>query len=108
MTFAGVFTGDTVTFDSTSRETFLHRRLLLHFSNAFQIEVAPIPFIAARSRLLETALAIPATAGVHTSDHSPPILFHTKERCARTLQLVTVVPATMTRSATISRPHSSV
>jgi len=57
MTFAGVFTGDIVTLDSTSRETFLHRHLLIRFSNAFQIGVAPIPFMVARSRLLETVVS---------------------------------------------------
>ncbi|QCD86263.1 hypothetical protein DEO72_LG3g784 [Vigna unguiculata] len=56
-TSAGGFTGDTIALHSTSRETFLHRRLLLRFSNAFQTGAAPIPFMAARSRLPDTAVS---------------------------------------------------
>ena len=36
------------------------------------------------------------------------IPFREKERCATTLRLVTTVPATAIRSATIARPHSTV
>jgi len=51
--------------------------------------------------------AVPATADVHASAPFAPILFRSRERHARTLQLVTVVPAAAIGSAAITRPRSS-
>lgn len=51
--------------------------------------------------------AVPAATDVHASAPFAPILFRSRERHARTLWLVTAVPATAIGSATITRPRSS-
>ena len=49
----------------------------------------------------------PASTPTPIRLQSSTLLFRERERCARTLRLVTTVPATAIGSATITRPHSS-
>ncbi|QCD86286.1 hypothetical protein DEO72_LG3g807 [Vigna unguiculata] len=95
--FAGVFTGDTVTLDSISRDTFLHQRLLLCFSNAFQTGAAPISLAGHRHQRFQ-----PPQSRRWSCRHR-----RGKRRrcwCARTPRLVITRPSLL-RSRDHTRPH---